>query len=542
MTVRQLLAATAIGAALMLAAHPGTVHTQARRSMVAATDASDLRVWDGSVTRMSRNGDLRLRRTSVDTMLPSRTHERFDQYYRGLAVYGGDMTRQTNAGLTVSVFGTMYSGIDLDVTPDLSVGQAVAIVAEDSGVTLGPARLPQLLVYPVEGGYRLAYHAKAFSPTGGTEYFIDANTGAIIDRLDAVQRQTAIGSGAGVLGDVKKMSVTPSGGNFIAEDGLRPPGLLTFDMKGSLSRTINFLNGFVFPGSTDLGTSTNNVWNDPALVDAHAYSGYVYDYYFRRFNRRSLDDQDLTLVNVVHPVSRDAYFSQSPAIQGTFYLNAFYYGGGVMLYGEGLPSNATAGGQHWNYMAGGLDVVGHELTHGVTEYTSGLIYEGESGALNESFSDMMGTAVEFFYQPPGNGPLQADYLCAEDVVTPGGIRSLSDPSAYGQPDHYSRRLILPSSIDNGGVHTNSGIPNQVYYLAIEGGVNRTSGLSVEGVGQTNREQIEKVMYRAFTELMPSNATFAVARAATIQAARDLYGAGSRAEQAITQAWDAVGIS
>ena len=95
--------------------------------------------------------------------------------------------------------------------------------------------------------------------------------------------------------------------------------------------------------------------------------------------------------------------------------------------------------------------------------------------------------------------------------------------------------------DNGGVHTNSGIPNQAFYLAIEGGTNRTSGMTVQGVGATNRDQIEKVFFRAFTTLLPPNATFATARAATIQASRDLYGSGGSVERAITQAWDAVGV-
>ena len=92
------------------------------------------------------------------------------------------------------------------------------------------------------------------------------------------------------------------------------------------------------------------------------------------------------------------------------------------------------------------------------------------------------------------------------------------------------------------MHTNSGIPNQAFYLAIEGGTNRTSGLAVTGVGGANREQIEKAFYRAFTFLMPTNSTFATARNTSIQAARDLYGANSTAERAITQAWTAVGVN
>ena len=118
---------------------------------------------------------------------------------------------------------------------------------------------------------------------------------------------------------------------------------------------------------------------------------------------------------------------------------------------------------------------------------------------------MMGTSAEFYFQPPGTGPRQADYLIAEDVITPGGIRSMSDPASFGDPDHYTQRF--QGADDNGGVHTNSAIPNQVFYLAIEGGTNRTSGLSVQGVGGANRDQIEKVFYRAFTQMLPSNATF-----------------------------------
>jgi bacillolysin len=125
-------------------------------------------------------------------------------------------------------------------------------------------------------------------------------------------------------------------------------------------------------------------------------------------------------------------------------------------------------------------------------------------------------------------------------VTPGGIRSMARPSAYGDPDHYAIRFT--GREDNGGVHINSGIANHAFYLAIEGGANSYSGLVVQGVGAANRDQIEKVFYRAFTQLLPSTATFALARTATIRAAQELYGSGSPAERAVTQAWTAVGVN
>jgi thermolysin len=218
----------------------------------------------------------------------------------------------------------------------------------------------------------------------------------------------------------------------------------------------------------------------------------------------------------------------------SFFANAAYLGDGIMYYGDGLPPNVTYFGQRYNYMSGGLDVVAHELTHGVTDYSSALIYRNESGALNEAFSDIMGTAVEFFQQPD-----KADYLLGEDVVTPGGIRSMQNPTAYGDPDHYSIRYT--GSQDNGGVHINSGIANHAFYLAIEGGRHRLGG-TVQGVGGANRLQIERVFYRAFTSFLTPSATFSQARAATIQAARELYGSGSAVETAVVQAWNAVGVN
>jgi bacillolysin len=289
----------------------------------------------------------------------------------------------------------------------------------------------------------------------------------------------------------------------------------------------------------DLASDSDNVWTDGPVVDGHSYAGWTYDYYFHRYGRRGLDNNNLEVLSIIHPVRREDIFSYSNEIVSTFYLNAFYAGDGLMVYGEGLlPSLRLTNGQRVEYLAGALDVVAHELTHGVTDYTSGLIYQGESGALNESFSDMMAAGAEFFYS--GRAPGQADWLLAEDVFVPGGIRSLQNPFSYGDPDHYSIRFTGPE--DNGGVHINSSIPNQVFYLATVGGTNRVSGIAVPGVGQANIEQIEKVMYRAFTAMLPPSANFATARAATIQSARDQYGANSPAERAVTLAWTAVGVN
>jgi thermolysin len=217
-----------------------------------------------------------------------------------------------------------------------------------------------------------------------------------------------------------------------------------------------------------------------------------------------------------------------------------------MVFGEGIPTNIGYAGWNVRPLAGSFDIVAHELSHAVTSYSADLIYMDESGALNEAFSDMMAVGAEYYLVATGRSDRTADYVIGEDtwanrrsgVFT--GFRSLANPASFGDPDHYSRRYVGPE--DNGGVHSNSGIPNHAFYLAIEGGTNRISGLVVQGVGGANREQIERVFYRGFTAFLTPNANFAQARQATLRAASELYGDSSAAYRAVQQAWTAVGVN
>ena len=512
----------------------------ARRLAVSSTQ--NMRPADALVDSLQRSGELRVRQHRTDTLKAGREHDHLDQYYNGVRVFGGDVARQTERGITISLFGTVYEGIELDTNPGLGADEARGAVERAAGAPMRPGVNPELVVLPrVSGGYDLAYRGRVLSEDGLFMYFVDARSGAVLLQFNDLKTQRAIGSGTGVLGDAKKMSVAKDSSGYRASDGLRPPALRTFDLRGNSIRTMQFLTGRTALVTGDLAGDTDNVWTDGAVVDAHAYAGWVYDFYYKRFGRRGLDNADIPITSLVHPANRDDVLRQSNSVIGLLYLNAAYFGEGVMIYGEGLPSTLTdSGGRHWNFMSGGLDVIAHELTHGVTDYSSQLIYMNESGALNEAFSDMMGTAVEFYFQPKGDGLLKADYLIGEDVVTPGGLRSLENPGVFGDPDHYTKRYL--GRDDNGGVHTNATIATHAFYLAIEGGTNQTSHLSVAGVGAANRQQIENIFYRAFTQLMPSAANFSVARAATIQSARDLYGAGSAAERAVIEAWTAVGVN
>lgn len=538
--MRVLSVRSALGVLVMLVAQ--TAFAQEIR--VTPRGLGALRDWDRRVVADVRSGDLRLRASRADELIDGRHHERYDQYYRGVRVHGGDIARQrTSIGQTMSVFGTLYDGITIDPEPIVSQADAKRRIEALGGTELGESRQPELLVLPLENGeYALTWHERIFSPETATltAYFIDARTGAVVRALNELKTQSSVGRGTGVLGDDKKMSVSPDAGRFSARDRLRPPDIVTFDMKGNLSRTLAFLNNQILLGTNDLAADDDNVWTDGATVDAHTYAGYTYDYFFKRFGRRGLNDNNIRLTSVVHPVRRQDITSAPGSVVGTFYLNAFYCCNGTMVYGVGLPPGFTSRGQTWDFVSGALDIVAHELTHGVTDFTSDLIYQNEPGALNESFSDIMGASAEFFFQERGSGNLRADWLLGEDVIRPGGLRSMSNPAAYGDPDHYSVRFTGTS--DNGGVHINSSIPNLAFYLAIEGGPHPRTGAAVQGVGFANREQIEKVFYRAFTQLMPSNTNFAQARVITLQAARDLYGANSAAERAIAQAWSAVGVN
>jgi thermolysin len=352
--------------------------------------------------------------------------------------------------------------------------------------------------------------------------FVDASSGATILSYDDRRSQSVVGLGVGTWSDEKKMSVEARSGTHRAVDDLRPFGIRTYDVG------FDYEAWFFYESATDdyLATDSDNQWSDGAVVDAHAYSGYTYDYYFKRHGRRGLDDTGLAAISFVHILPQSAAYN-----------NAYFDSVDVSVnYGDGDGETIT-------YMPSGLDVVAHELTHGVTYFSSDLIYLNESGALNEAFSDVMAAGVEWSFEPPGDGRQRADWKVAEDLFLRFGafFRSYEDPAAAGDPDHYSVRCLCPVDFDNGGVHINSGIVNQAYYLMVQGGTNRTSGITVRGLGTDQRERIEKIFYRAFVFYLVPSSTFRDARGATLRAAAELYGEGSVEQQTVRQGWDAVGM-
>ena len=256
--------------------------------------------------------------------------------------------------------------------------------------------------------------------------------------------------------------------------------------------------------------------NDPAVDEAYDGSGDTYDFYLEAYGRNSIDDRGMRLASSVH--------------YGRDYDNAFW-DGAQMVYGDG-------DGEFFQRFTRSLDVIGHELTHGVTDREARLAYHDQPGALNESFSDVFGSLVK--QRARRQTADQADWIIGEGLFTDRvrgvGLRSMKMPgSAYAdpilgndpQPSHMS--AYDPTEEDNGGVHVNSGIPNRAFYLA------------AAAIGGHAWEKAGKIWYVALTERLGPESDFAAAVRATGAVAGDLFGAGAAEQKAVRDAWREVGL-
>ena len=470
--------------------------------------------------------------------------------------------------------------------------------------------LPSLTIFPLpDRSYALTWHA---TMSDARTYFLDAGSGQIIWEIDERRTQDEVGTGTGIVGDRKKVSATRSGGTFQARDRLRPGETVTLDVGYSTEQLFALLLPFG-PGWTDsdVAADSDNVWEDPAVVDGHTHMGFTYDYLARQHGWSGVDGANGRVFGLVNNDFVNAFWIPAPfGPEGT----------GAFAYGE-LPDGTPMVE---------IDIVAHELMHGVTHFSvSGRTGEGlfdtylwadeqlgpseftiggrtyrcgdvyrltagpdaglrfqfgcqngriqlianHGGAVNEAFSDIIGTAAEFSLHDPGVGPNRADYLMGEDIGWT--IRSLDDPGSFTlgdtsipYPDAYGglvqvvigvfedkaffslpfgfvdggRTIVsLPGDGDDGGVHWNSTILGHAFYLAIEGGRNRTTGITVTGVGGANRQDVERVFFRAMTELMPAATSIRTTAMVVRQSAIDLFGAGSGVFTSVHQALVAVGL-
>jgi Zn-dependent metalloprotease len=247
---------------------------------------------------------------------------------------------------------------------------------------------------------------------------------------------------------------------------------------------------------------------DPAVNQAYVALGSTYTYYWTVLQRDSIDGQGLPMLGLVH--------------YGQDYDNAFWDGAGHMFFGDG-------DGQILTQTTAGIDVVGHELTHGVTQNEANLTYTGQSDALNESVSDVFGIQVK--QMALGQDVTTSDWLIGEDIVGPElkpALRSMKQPGTANS--HDDQPADMDHYVDGGDVHTNSGIPNHAFYVV----ATTLGGRAWDAAGP--------VWYAALCDpALSSGATFAEFGQITLKHAKQTYGAGSREAQAVQAGWDAVKV-
>jgi Zn-dependent metalloprotease len=253
---------------------------------------------------------------------------------------------------------------------------------------------------------------------------------------------------------------------------------------------------------------------DAGANQAYDGLGDTYNFYWQVLARNSIDDAGLPLLGEVH--------------FGSNYDNAFW-DGERMMFGDGDGQLFVSGG-----FTSALEVIGHELTHGVTQNTLNLSYVGQSGALNESVSDVFGSLIKQYKL--GQSAEQADWLIGAGILGPSlhgvALRSMKAPGTAFDGDNQPAKMsgYVTSSDDNGGVHTNSGIPNHAFYLA------------ATAIGGNAWERAGRIWYRVMTtRAVQPTAQFATFAQATISAASALYGAGSPEAQAVASAWTEVEV-
>ncbi|MBW9158417.1 MULTISPECIES: M4 family metallopeptidase [Clostridium] len=390
-----------------------------------------------------------------------------------------------------------YTTNKVDATTNEVVKDNLAVKSNKVIYNSEPVSVPYLYNYKGQWQAVQLVTLQFMGPKPGNwKIFVNAETGNVIDSFNAIDNSAATGTGVGVNGQTRNLNLDYTNSKYSLTDLTKGASIYTYSMDNST-------NDENLPGT--LATDTDNNFNSAvqgAAVDAHYNIGLVYDFYKNNFNRNSFDNAGATIKSSVH--------------YGSNYNNA-YWNGVQMVYGDGDGSRFKA-------LSAALDVVGHEFTHAVTEKTANLEYRSQSGALNESMSDVFGYLIE--------GDV-SDWQMGEDCYTPNtpgdALRDLKNPTLYGQPDNMSAYVTKPETQagDWGGVHTNSGITNKAFYL-LASTINDNSKTS-------------KIYYRALSTYLTATSQFDDARTALLQAATDLYGANGAEYTAIANAFTQVGI-
>ncbi|MFE0602208.1 M4 family metallopeptidase [Streptomyces sp. NPDC058892] len=451
-------------------------------------------------------------------------HIRFERTYQGLPVIGGDLVvhQDRNGRMTRASRAKGHSPVVRSLEPVVTVSEAAAAAhGAATGIREAVAE-PRLVVWAVEGTARLAWQTTvrgvgAHDQPTGLVVVTDAATGERIESYTSEHQ--ARGEGRSAYAGKVPLDTSPHRGGFSLTDPVR--GHVTKDAGNIRPGRVNAASGTLF-------TDADNRWGDgrtlsrdrsTAAVDAHANTALTHDYFKKTFGRKGIRNDGRAPTVFVHV---GKHWDNAQWDDSCF----------CMLTGDGDGRKDTEQVD--------LDTMGHEMTHGITAATARLRYHGEAGGLNEATSDIFGTMVEWYADNRDDTP---DYLFS-DRSTPPWLRRLDQPSRDGRsPDCWSPKVRRMDP------HQSSGVGNHWFYLASEGSGRKTvngtaynsptcDGSQVTGIGN---EKAAKIWYRALTVYMTSTTDYHEARGATLDAARDLYGKGSKEYRTVAQAWGAVNV-
>lgn len=438
------------------------------------------------------------------------THVRYERTYDDLPVIGGDLVVQKSKdGETKNV--NKATDVKIEVNTEASAAHKPA-KAKGEGSTA-----PRQVVFahddkPVLAWERVVGGKQEDGSPSELHVFTDAKTGKKLFEYQGVHQ----GTGTGQYNGEVELGTSGSDGSFTMTDADRG-GAETSDMENGESG-----NGTLFTSETDTWGDGKPANRETAAVDAHYGSSKTWDYFKEVHGREGIRGDGEAAMTRVH--------------YGDNYSNAFWTDSCFcMTYGDGENNEKPLTS---------MDVAAHEMSHGVTSATAGLVYQGESGGLNEATSDIFAAAVEFYVD---NEADPADYMVGEDIDIRGDgtpLRYMDEPSKDGNSLDY-----WESGAGNVDVHYSSGIANHFFFLLAEGsGEKEINGVeynsptaddsTLEGIGI---DKSADIWFKALTEQMTSTTDYADARAATVTAATDLYGADSTEVKAVEAAWTAVKV-
>lgn len=476
---------------------------------------------------LTNDDEMKVKRSEKDDI--GFTHTRYEQIYKGHRVFYGEyIVHQKPDGLIGTANGRLITGLNLPAAASINEKQALdaalqymnaakylwqntaleqALKKSKNNPIATYFPKGELVYAPAERGkyiasnYRLAWTYDIYTDdinVMAKRVFVDALTGKVLNSVD-ISMVCSGGSGTSAFNGSVTFSTQLSGSNYRSHNDCQATDLYVYNCNGG-----GAVNTFY--------TDNNNSWSNQSAVQAMWGIEKVYDYYFSTHARQSWDGSagDMLAYNNAYAGSNNACWDCVPNA-------AIFYAG-----------NTSAATDDWNTN----DIMGHEFTHGVTEDEAGLIYSYESGALNESFSDIFGEMVESWSEGIN------DYLVGADR---GAIRSMSNPNDYSDPDTYLGTYWYSGSADNGGVHTNSGVQNFWFYLLSEGGSGTNDIGQSFNITGISRFKARLITYRSLTQYLISTSQYIDARKGSLQAAYDLYGSCSPEIIAVGDAWHAVGV-